>query len=138
MPGQNPYIADSNVELPKSKYKLTIIDEEKKEHVLEIDPAKIPYEDHGLPGSILDICMAHGIELDHACGGVCACSTCHVIVKKGLETCNESTEDEEDQLDDAYGLTAKSRLGCQCVPNGKSDVVVEIPSWNRNLAREAH
>ncbi|MCC6357414.1 MAG: 2Fe-2S iron-sulfur cluster binding domain-containing protein [Phycisphaerales bacterium] len=138
MPGQNPYIADSNVELPKSKYKLTIIDEEKKEHVLEIDPAKIPYEDHGLPGSILDICMAHGIELDHACGGVCACSTCHVIVKQGLETCNESTEDEEDQLDDAYGLTAKSRLGCQCVPNGKSDVVVEIPSWNRNLAREAH
>lgn len=138
MPGQNPYIADSNVELPKSKYKLTIIDEEKKEHVLEIDPAKIPYEDHGLPGSILDICMAHGIELDHACGGVCACSTCHVIVKQGLETCNDSTEDEEDQLDDAYGLTAKSRLGCQCVPNGKTDVVVEIPSWNRNLAREAH
>lgn len=138
MPGQNPYIADSNVELPKSKYKLTIIDEDRKEHVLEIDPAKIPYEDHGLPGSILDICMAHGIELDHACGGVCACSTCHVIVRKGLETCNESTEDEEDQLDEAYGLTAQSRLGCQCVPNGKCDVVVEIPSWNRNLAREAH
>lgn len=138
MPGQNPYIQDGNVKLPTKKYKLTIIDEQKNEHVLEIDPARIPYEDHGLPGSILDICMAHGIELDHACGGVCACSTCHVIVKQGAKTCNEATEDEEDQLEEAYGLTANSRLGCQCVPNGQSDVVVEIPSWNRNLAREAH
>lgn len=138
MPGQNPYIADSNVQLPRNKYKLTIIDEKRREHVIEVDPARIPYEDHGLPGSILDICMAHGIELDHACGGVCACSTCHVIVRQGLSTCNAATEDEEDQLDEAYGLTAQSRLGCQCVPNGSSDVVVEIPSWNRNLAREGH
>lgn len=138
MPGQNPYIDEGNIKLPTQKYKLTIIDEQKKEHVLEIDPAKIPYEDHGLPGSILDICMAHGIDLDHACGGVCACSTCHVIVKEGGDTCNEATEDEEDQLEEAYGLTAKSRLGCQCVPNGEKPVVVEIPPWNRNLAREPH
>jgi 2Fe-2S ferredoxin len=137
MPGQNPYI-DADVELPKQKYKLTVIDEQKKEHVLEIDPAKIPYEDHGLPGSILDICMAHGIELDHACGGVCACSTCHVIVRQGLGSCNDPTDAEEDQLDEAYGLTAQSRLGCQCVPNGTQDVRVEIPPWNRNLAREPH
>lgn len=136
MGGQNPYIADSNVKLPARKYKLTVIDESRKEHVIEVDPAKIPYEDHGLPGSILDVCMAHGIELDHACGGVCACSTCHVVVKKGLESCNEATEDELDQLDEAYGLTPNSRLGCQCVPNGEADVVVEIPTWNRNLARE--
>ncbi len=138
MPGQNPYIAEGNVELPKNKYRLTILDEHKKEHVIEVDPARIPYEDHGLPGSILDICMGLGIALDHACGGVCACSTCHVIVRKGLESCNEATEDEEDQLDEAYGLTAQSRLGCQCVPNGSCDVQVEIPSWNRNLAREGH
>ncbi|MCG3126737.1 MAG: hypothetical protein CHACPFDD_01591 [Phycisphaerae bacterium] len=136
MGGQNPYIADSNVKLPARKYKLTVIDESRKEHVIEVDPAKIPYEDHGLPGSILDVCMAHGIELDHACGGVCACSTCHVVVKKGLESCNDATDDELDQLDEAYGLTPNSRLGCQCVPNGESDVVIEIPSWNRNLARE--
>lgn len=137
MGGQNPYI-EAHVEKPRQKYRLTVIDEQKKEHVLEIDPEKVPYEEHGLPGSILDICMGHGIELDHACGGVCACSTCHVIVRKGLESCNEATEAEEDQLDEAYGLTAQSRLGCQCVPNGDSDVVVEIPSWNRNLAREGH
>lgn len=138
MPGQNPYITDSGVQPPTRKYKLTIIDESKKEHVIEIDPSKVPYEDHGLPGSILDICMGMGIELDHACGGVCACSTCHVVVKQGIESCNESTDDELDQLDEAYGLTPKSRLGCQCVPNGSMDVVIEVPSWNRNLAREAH
>lgn len=138
MPGQNPYIQDGDVQLPTKKYKLTILDEARKEHVIEIDPARIPYEDHGLPGSILDICMAHGIELDHACGGVCACSTCHIYVKAGHDTCNPATEDEEDQLDEAYGLTANSRLGCQCVPNGTKDVVVEIPTWNRNLAREGH
>src|SRR5215510_13269288 len=99
MPGQNPYI-EANVSPPEQKYKLTVIDEDKKEHVLEIDPAKVPYEDHGLPGSILDICMGHGIELDHACGGVCACSTCHVHVLEGEKSCNESTEEEEDQLEE--------------------------------------
>lgn len=137
MGGRNPYIEQSKIELPKKKYTLTIIDEQKQKHVIEVDPARIPYEDHGLPGSILDIAMAHGINLDHACGGVCACATCHVIVRQGLETCNASTDDEEDQLDDAYGLTGQSRLGCQCVPNGQADVRVEIPNWNRNLAREA-
>ncbi len=136
MGGQNPYIADSHVRLPTRKYKLTIIDEQRKEHVIEVDPARIPYEDHGLPGSILDIAMAHGVELDHACGGVCACSTCHVIVREGAESCGEASEDEEDQLEEAYGLTSRSRLGCQCVPDGTRDVVVEIPTWNRNLARE--
>lgn len=138
MGGQNPYIQESEVQLPTRKYTLRITDEQGVEHTVEVDPAKIPYEDHGLPGSILDIAMAHGIEIDHACGGVCACSTCHVVVKEGLETCNEATEDEEDQLDEAYGLTAQSRLACQCVPNGSQDVRVVVPSWNRNLAREGH
>ncbi|MBK9127188.1 MAG: 2Fe-2S iron-sulfur cluster binding domain-containing protein [Phycisphaerales bacterium] len=138
MGGQNPYIKEAQTELPAQRYTLTVIDEQKREHRVEVDPARIPYGDHGLPGSILDICMAHGIELDHACGGVCACSTCHVVVRRGLEACNECTDDEADQLDEAYGLTAQSRLGCQCVPNGRQDVVVEIPTWNRNLAREGH
>jgi 2Fe-2S ferredoxin len=136
MGGQNPYIEDAQVKLPTRKYKIRFIDEQKSEHVVDVDPEKIPYGDHGLPGSILDIAMAYGIELDHACGGVCACATCHVVVKEGLDTCNESTDDEEDQLDEAYGLTAHSRLGCQCVPDGTRDIVVTIPNWNRNLARE--
>jgi 2Fe-2S ferredoxin len=89
-----------------------------------------------LPGSILDIALASGVDIDHACGGVVACSTCHIIVKQGLNTCNESTDEEEDQLDKAPGLTPFSRLACQCVPNGKENLVVEVPNWNRNLVRE--
>ena len=92
----------------------------------------------GLPGSVLDIAKGHDIELDHACGGVCACSTCHVIVREGFETSNEATEDEEDQLDNAPGLEPHSRLACQCVPDGSRDVVVEIPDWNRNHVSEEH
>ncbi|QDV91061.1 2Fe-2S ferredoxin [Phycisphaerae bacterium RAS2] len=138
MGGQNPYIKDTEIQLPKQPYELTIIDEQGEEHKLTIDPKKIPYDDHGLPGSILDICMAHGIELDHACGGVCACSTCHVHVIEGAASCNEASEEEDDQLEEAYDLKSTSRLGCQCVPNGTSPVKIRIPTWNRNLAREPH
>jgi len=136
--GQNPYITDAEPALPTKKYTITIIDEQKKQHVLEIDPAKLPFGDHGLPGSILDICMGNGIELDHACGGVCACSTCHVYVKEGLDTCNPATESEDDELDEAYALKPSSRLGCQCVPDGSKNIVIEVPTVNRNLAREPH
>jgi 2Fe-2S ferredoxin len=135
MGGQNPYIEDAKIELPKTKYKVTFLPMNKS---VDVDPADLPYGDHGLGGSILDIAIRHGIDLDHACGGVCACSTCHVIFREGLEACNASTDDEEDQLDNAYALEDKSRLGCQAVPNGSCDVVVEIPEWNRNLAKEPH
>jgi 2Fe-2S ferredoxin len=79
-----------------------------------------------------------GVEIDHACGGVCACSTCHVIVREGFETLSEGTEEEDDQLEKAPGLTPKSRLACQAVPDGTKDLVVEIPNWNRNLVREGN
>ena len=103
-----------------------------------MDPARIPYGRTGEPGSVLDIALAAGLELDHACGGVCACSTCHVIVRQGLQTCNEASDDELDMLEEARGVTLESRLGCQCVPDGTCDVVVEIPGWNRNLVQEGH
>lgn len=138
MGGQNPYIQDVGGGLPQQKYTLTILDEHHQEHVIEVDPAKLPYDDHGLPGSILDIAMGHGVEIDHACGGVCACSTCHVVVEEGFDTCSEATDDEEDQLDDAYGLTSKSRLACQCIPDGTQNIKLVVPTWNRNLAREPH
>ena len=67
---------------------------------------------------------------------MCGCSTCHVIVRKGFDSCNESTEDEEDMLDNAPGLTEHSRLSCQCVPDGTADLEVEVPSWNRNAVKE--
>ncbi len=138
MGNQNPYIEDAKADKPTRKFMITIVDEQGQEHVIEVDPARIPYGTHGQPGSILDIALGHGVEIDHACGGVCACSTCHVIVKEGLDACGESTDDEEDRLDDAYGLTAQSRLACQCVPTGEKDLRVIVPTWNRNLAREEH
>jgi 2Fe-2S ferredoxin len=90
----------------------------------------------GRPGSVLDFALGHGIEIDHACGGFSACSTCHVIVREGLDTCNEISDDEDEMLDEAPGLTLKSRLACQCIADGSKDLVVEIPAWNRNLAKE--
>jgi ferredoxin, 2Fe-2S len=86
--------------------------------------------------SVLDAALNHDIPLDHACGGVCACSTCHVIVKQGFETLDEATEREEDMLDNAPFLSRTSRLGCQIEING--DLVVEIPPYNRNLVSEDH
>ena len=103
-----------------------------------MDPEHVPYAREGLPGSLLDIATGFHMGLDHACGGVCACSTCHVIVHEGLESCNDTSEDEDDMLDEAAGVTLQSRLACQCIPDGSQDIEVEIPSWNRNEAKEAH
>lgn len=92
---------------------------------VEIDDAQYPLADHGKPGSLLDIALAHDITLEHNCGGACACTTCHVIVVDGAEHLSEMEGDEEDRLDMAEGLTIRSRLGCQAVVRG--DVTVEIP-----------
>jgi ferredoxin, 2Fe-2S len=134
MGGKNPYIEETKFAPATKKYKVTFVREGK---TVEIDPDKIPYGHDGLPGSILDISQGYHMGLDHACGGVCACSTCHVIVHEGLDSCNEATDAELDQLDEAPGVTPKSRLGCQCVPDGTKDIVVEIPEWNKNYAKEA-
>jgi 2Fe-2S ferredoxin len=93
----------------------------------------------GEPGqSLLEIALANGIALDHACGGVCACSTCHVKVREGADLLNERSEDEDDQLDTARDVELTSRLGCQAriLPDKSGRIVVEIPIWNVNLARE--
>lgn len=119
-------------------YRITFHTPDGEEKTVEVDPTKAPFGRHGEPGSILDISEAHGIEIDHACGGVCACSTCHVIVRQGFDTFEEASEDEEDQLDLAPGLKPTSRLACQAVPDGTSDIVVEIPKWNRNHVSEEH
>ena len=90
-----------------------------------VDDEKYPLADHGRPGSLLDIALAHDIPLEHNCGGSCACTTCHVIVREGEDNLSAMDQDEEDRLDTAEGLTLHSRLGCQAVVKG--DVVVEIP-----------
>jgi 2Fe-2S ferredoxin len=135
MAGVNPYIEAAKVDPPKQKYRITFLP---MAQTIEVDPEQVPYGRTGLPGSILDIALSHDIDLDHACGGVCACSTCHVIIKEGMKSLNEPTDDELDMVDQAPGVTADSRLACQSVPNGTMDVVVEIPAWNRNLVKEGH
>ena len=84
--------------------------------------------------SVLDGALSHDIALDHACGGVCACSTCHVIVKEGFGGLPAAADKEEDMLDNAPFLTRTSRLACQIEVH--SDLVVEIPPMNRNLISE--
>ena len=121
---------------PKRNYKITI---KNTGETFEVDATKVPYGKHGLPGSILDV-MEHSNPdlIDHACGGVQACSTCHVYVNKGLETCEEASEREEDYLDKARGTKLNSRLACCFVPNGDEDVELEIPEWNVNFVKEGH
>ena len=133
MGGKNPYIEEASYTPATKKFKVTFVREGR---TVEVDPAKVPYGHNGLPGSILDISEGFHLGLDHACGGVCACSTCHVIVHEGLESCNEASDAELDELDMAPGITPKSRLGCQTVPDGSQDLVVEIPEWNKNFAKE--
>lgn len=135
MGGANPYVEKPNVALPTRKYKVTFLPMNK---TVEVDPDRFPYAHDGLPGSLLDIALGNGIDIDHACGGVCACSTCHVVIKEGQATLGEGTDDEEDQLENAPGLKSTSRLACQAVPDGTADVIVEIPEWNRNLVQEEH
>ena len=105
---------------------------------VEFECGKLPYKDHGKEQSILDVALNNGIRLDHACGGNCACTTCHVWVKEGAENLSEMDEDEADRLDMAADLQLNSRLGCQAVINKPGKVVVEIPAWNRNYVSEEH
>ncbi|AIL32687.1 ISC system 2Fe-2S type ferredoxin [Basilea psittacipulmonis] len=77
------------------------------------------------------------IEIEHACEMSCACTTCHVIVKEGFDSLNEATDEEEDMLDKAWGLQAYSRLSCQS-KMGDEDLVIEIPKYTLNHAREHH
>jgi 2Fe-2S ferredoxin len=101
---------------------------------VEVDDAQYPLADHGKPGSILDIALAHGIHLEHNCGGSCACTTCHVIVRQGAQNLSEMEDDEADRLDTAWDLTPHSRLGCQAVIKG--DIVCELPMYTRNYVQE--
>ncbi len=135
MGGTNPYVKDEAPAPATQKFTITFLP---MNVTVEVDPEKIPYGDTGLPGSILDVALAHGIDVDHACGGVCACSTCHCVVREGIETLSEMSDAEANELDFAPGLTPNSRLSCQSVPNGARNLVVEIPNWNRNIARESH
>jgi len=101
---------------------------------VEFDLAGLPYQGHGKPKSLLDVALNFDIPLEHTCGGNCACTTCHVIVRQGEECLSAVEEEEADRLDLAAGVTFHSRLGCQTVIVKDGEIVVEIPAWNRNYA----
>jgi len=85
--------------------------------------------------SILDVALANGIKLEHACEKSCACTTCHVIVRKGFTSLDDASDIEEDMLDKAWGLESNSRLSCQAKVTNQ-DLVIEIPKYTINQVNE--
>jgi len=91
-----------------------------------------------VPGtSVCEALLENGVQIEHACDMSCACTTCHVIVREGFDSLNEAEESEEDLLDRAWGLTSQSRLSCQAIVAAR-DLVIEIPKYTINHARENH
>ena len=89
------------------------------------------------PGqSLLEVALAGGINIEHACGGVCACSTCHVYITDGETSLNEPTDEELDRVEEAPAIRPNSRLACQCKIEGPGPIAVRVPAWNRNAIKE--
>ena len=87
--------------------------------------------------TICDVALKNGIKIEHACEKSCACTTCHVYIRQGIETIDESSENEDDMLDKAWGLEPDSRLSCQA-KIGEDDLVIEIPKYTINMVSENH
>lgn len=105
--------------------KITFVKRDESEETFEVQ--------NGI--SVLEVAHKHGIDLEGACEGSLACSTCHVIVDDAwFDKLGEATEDEEDMLDLAFGLTHTSRLGCQIMMSDALDGLrVKLPSATRNM-----
>jgi 2Fe-2S ferredoxin len=112
------------------RHKVTFQPQQGQAVTVEVTPEAYPYGDHGEPGSLLDIALTHGVQIEHACGGVGACGTCHVVVTAGQGNLSPAGDDELDVVERAPQSGPDSRLACQAVVRG--DVTVRIPSWNRN------
>lgn len=121
---QSTESAVMEAETEKKIHKVTFIQSNGEAVTVDYEPDVTPYHEHGLQGSLLDIALNYHINLPHACGGNCACTTCHVVVKQGEENLSDMEDDEEDRIYMADNLTLHSRLGCQAVVKG--DVTVEI------------
>ena len=87
--------------------------------------------------TICDAALENGTEIEHACEKSCACTTCHVYIREGMDSLNENSDDEDDLLDKAWGLEPDSRLSCQTI-SGDEDLVVEIPKYTINMVSENH
>ncbi|KEY73349.1 hypothetical protein S7711_01463 [Stachybotrys chartarum IBT 7711] len=111
---------------PGEELWITFIDKDGEQHKLAVCEGD----------NLLDIAQSHDLEMEGACGGSCACSTCHVIVtdEDYYDKIPEPEDDENDMLDLAFGLTETSRLGCQVKMTKELDgVVVKLPTMTRNL-----
>jgi len=84
---------------------------------------------------LIEAALENGIDIEHACEMACACTTCHVILREGFDSLEDSDETEDDLLDKAWGLEPDSRLSCQVVV-GDEDLVVEIPRYTINQVSE--
>ena len=113
--------------------RVTFLPEDK---TVEFPLGSLPYEGHGEPMSFLDVAENYGIFLDHACGGVCACTTCHLHIKGGERGISEAEDKELDRMETAADIQLNSRLGCQAIIEKPGAYVVEIPKWNRNYVQE--
>ena len=119
--GKNPFLPEVVARVPERAYTLTVLPERT---TIQVDPSDLADGGIGLRGSILATLLRAGIDLEHACGGVCACSTCHVYVRQGIRSCGDASEEEEDMLDSAPALQPTSRLACQSIPDGSSEIIV--------------
>ncbi|KEF54914.1 uncharacterized protein A1O9_09357 [Exophiala aquamarina CBS 119918] len=111
---------------PGEELHVTFIDKDGDRHEFEVSEGD----------NLLDIAQANDLEMEGACGGSCACSTCHVIVENDemFEKMEEPSDDENDMLDLAFGLTETSRLGCQVLMSKELDgLVVKLPKMTRNM-----
>ncbi|KAK4114612.1 ferredoxin [Canariomyces notabilis] len=121
-------VSHGHIEPPKPGEELyvTFIDKEGREHRIAVSKGD----------NLLDIAQANDLEMEGACGGSCACSTCHVIVmdQEYYDKMPEPDDDENDMLDLAFGLQETSRLGCQVVMTPELDGLrVKLPAMTRNL-----
>jgi len=106
----------------------------------------LPHEDLCPEGAVIEVengtsvcraMLANHIEIEHACEMSNACTTCHIYIREGFDTLEESDEIEDDLLDKAWGLDPDSRLSCQAVM-GDTDLVIEIPKYTINQVSENH
>ncbi len=132
---QVTYLTAAELATPaaENQVRVTFLPEDK---TVEFPFGSLEYDGHGLPMSFLDIAENYGIFLDHACGGACACTTCHLWIKQGAQGVSEAEDLELDRMETAADIQLSSRLGCQAVVEKPGTYVVEIPKWNRNYVQE--
>lgn len=133
MGGTNPYIKPAEYEAATQKFKITFV-VHGTETTFEVS-RECSFQSDRTAGQRAGYRVRQGsISTMRVVASVLARR--HVIIREGLDSCSEATDDELDMLDEARGVELNSRLSCQCVPNGTKDLVVEVPNWNRNLIRK--